>query len=171
MYSVPGISAKEPICSSTSGCYSLTYRLFYLPSSRWQRLILLAFGAYSSLIVLKHIFLKYPWKLFVDSHTWIGEKSGLIMCFLFSLPQFVFLRIIHCTGNHNYKDKLFQLSDAPVFIGHNLVCISKISQDLWYLLALFYLLALCSQVCPYLYHLFFLYRRKTRIRFHRFSLI
>jgi putative colanic acid biosynthesis acetyltransferase WcaF len=83
-------------------------------------MILRLFGAKIGIDVRIKPFIniKYPWKLVVGDHTWIGEhciidnlddiKLGDNVC----LSQYSML----LTGNHNYKKASFDLITSPIII-------------------------------------------------------
>lgn len=93
----------------------------WLPGSGWRCWLLKAFGArIGAGVVLKpNVSIKFPWKLTVGNHVWIGERVwidnldqvtiGNHSC----LSQGAYL----CTGSHDWSDERFTLITKPVTIG------------------------------------------------------
>jgi putative colanic acid biosynthesis acetyltransferase WcaF len=91
-----------------------------LPSSLLRRCLLRLFGATIGVgVVIKPgVRVKYPWKLTIGQHCWIGEDAwidniapvtvGDNVC----ISQGAYL----CTGNHNWKDRAFGLIALPISI-------------------------------------------------------
>jgi putative colanic acid biosynthesis acetyltransferase WcaF len=91
-----------------------------LPGSLLRVLILRAFGArISSGVVIKpHVRVKFPWRLSIGAHSWIGEdvwidnlaqvSIGTQCC----ISQGAYL----CTGSHNWSKEAFDLITKPIII-------------------------------------------------------
>ena len=70
-------------------------------------------------MIKPHVKVKFPWKLKVGDHSWIGEKAwidnlaevhvGSHSC----ISQGVYL----CTGNHRWDRDAFDLEATPIHIG------------------------------------------------------
>lgn len=92
----------------------------YFPFSGFKRGLLRMFGAkVGKGVVLKpSINIKYPWRLEIGDHVWIGEKvwiDNLVMVKIGSnacLSQGAML----LTGNHNYKKSTFDLVTGEIII-------------------------------------------------------
>lgn len=98
-------------------CWYFVNVLFFInplnPSSGLKKVLLKWFGAKigKSVLIKPAVNIKYPWKLTVGDHSWIGEhvwidnlaevKIGANVC----LSQGAML----LTGNHNYSRKTFDL--------------------------------------------------------------
>lgn len=92
----------------------------WLPGSGWRRQILRAFGAQigKGVIIKPRVRIKFPWRLTVGDHTWIGEnvwidnlatiRIGSHVC----LSQAAYL----CTGSHNWATENFDLIVRPIDI-------------------------------------------------------
>lgn len=92
----------------------------FIPGSMHRRWLMRLFGAkIGKNVVLKpRIRIKFPWKLEIGDHTWIGEGAwidniahvaiGSNCC----LSQGCYL----CTGNHNWKKPSFDLEAQPITI-------------------------------------------------------
>ena len=84
-----------------------------LPGTYWRKFILIIFGAKIGKggKIKTNVKISEPWHLSIGDHCWIGEnvwfdnlalvKIGNRVC----ISQGVYL----CTGNHNYKNDLFNL--------------------------------------------------------------
>ena len=93
----------------------------WLPGSRWRVWLLRAFGAQigKNVIIKPHVSVKFPWRLCVGDHVWIGERVwidnlapvtiGSHSC----LSQDAYL----CTGSHDWSDPFFGLIIRPIAVG------------------------------------------------------
>ena len=93
----------------------------WLPGSGWRRIVLRAFGAtIGTGVVLKpRIRVKFPWRLHVGAHSWIGESVWI--------DNLDTVRIGHntcvsqgtyfCTGSHDWSHLRFSLITKPIEIG------------------------------------------------------
>ncbi len=89
-----------------------------IPGSGWRASLLRSFGARvgKGTVIKPGVNIKFPWKLQIGDHTWIGEnawidnldqvKIGSNCC----ISQGAYL---FC-GNHNYKRSTFDLMTQPV---------------------------------------------------------
>tara|TARA_Y100001968_G_scaffold315802_1_gene342818 strand:+ start:602 stop:1153 length:552 start_codon:yes stop_codon:yes gene_type:complete len=92
----------------------------HIPGTIWRKFILRLFGAEIGIggRIKPNLKVTFPWKLKIGNHCWLGEylwidnlaevKIGNQVC----ISQGAFL----CTGNHNYKSNLFDLSLGPIEI-------------------------------------------------------
>ncbi len=92
-----------------------------IPSSALRTWILRAFGARvgSGVVWKPGLHVKYPWRLTVGDHSWIGED-----CWIDSLADItigsnacVSQGVYLCTGNHDWSDPHFALRVSPIVIG------------------------------------------------------
>jgi len=95
-------------------------RCSVLPSSALRRWLLRLFGATvgRGVVIKPGVRVKYPWRLSVGDHSWIGEDCwidnlddvniGANVC----ISQGAYL----CTGNHNWSDPAFALITEPITI-------------------------------------------------------
>jgi putative colanic acid biosynthesis acetyltransferase WcaF len=91
-----------------------------VPSSAVKRILLNLFGGdiRKGVVIKPRVNIKYPWKLSVGEHSWIGEgtwidnldvvRIGAHCC----ISQGVYL----CTGNHDWSDVRFGLATKPITI-------------------------------------------------------
>lgn len=94
---------------------------WWLPWSGLKRVLLRAFGARvgRGVVIKPRANVKYPWRLHVGDHAWIGEgvwidniaevRIGSHAC----ISQGAYL----CTGNHDWSDPRFALTARPIEIG------------------------------------------------------
>lgn len=92
----------------------------WLPGSTWRIWLLRAFGAQigEGVIIKPKVQIKFPWKLTIGDHCWIGEKAwidnlaevviGNHVC----ISQGAYL----CTGSHDWKATGFDLITKPIRI-------------------------------------------------------
>ena len=93
----------------------------WLPGSYWRITILKLFGAnIGGAVVLKPgIKIKFPWRLQLGSHVWIGERVWIDNLELVSIgdntciSQGAFI----CTGSHDFKSPGFDLITEKIVIG------------------------------------------------------
>ena len=99
---------------------SCLLRSGWLPFTSLKIACLRLFGTKigSNVVIKPGVRVKYPWKLEIGDHSWIGEdvwidnldrvKIGKNVC----ISQGVYL----CTGNHDWSDPAFGLRTAPIVI-------------------------------------------------------
>lgn len=107
----------------TEFCWMLVSGLLvesWLPGSWWRCKILCAFGAKidKGVIIKPRIRVKFPWRLKVGNHSWLGEgvwidnlaevTIGSHCC----LSQGAYL----CTGSHDWADPKFKLITASIVL-------------------------------------------------------
>lgn len=92
----------------------------WFPFTGFKRFLLRLFGAKigKGVVIKPCVNIKYPWKLSIGNHTWIGENVwidnldtvtiGNNCC----LSQGVFL----LCGNHDYKSSNFDLKVSPIIL-------------------------------------------------------
>ena len=118
----PGFSQGRPrwqqLCWFCVGSPLLANR--WLPGSAWRCWLLRAFGARvgGGCRIKPGLRVKYPWRLVVGPHCWLGEavwidnvapvRLGRQVC----LSQGVYL----CTGNHDFRSPRFDLRARPISI-------------------------------------------------------
>ena len=93
----------------------------FVPLSRPKRWLLCLFGAKigRGLVIKPRVYIKYPWRLVVGDHCWIGQgawienlanvRIGSQVC----ISQQVYI----CTGSHDCRRRAFDLITRPVSIG------------------------------------------------------
>ena len=92
----------------------------WFPLSKPKRWLLRLFGAKVGVgVVIKpHVRIKYPWRLRVGDHCWIGQAAWIdniedvVLGDHVCLSQQVYL----CTGSHDYRKRTFDLSARPIHI-------------------------------------------------------
>lgn len=91
-----------------------------VPGSRQRVLALRAFGARieEGVVIKPHVRVKFPWRLSIGAHSWIGEEVwidnladvsiGAHCC----VSQGAYL----CTGSHDWRSETFDLITEPIRI-------------------------------------------------------
>ncbi len=91
-----------------------------LPFSNLKVAILSGFGAHigQGVRIKPHVKIKFPWRLTVGNHTWLGEGlwidnlAPVVIEDQVCLSQGVYL----CTGNHDWSKPTFDLRLGPIHI-------------------------------------------------------
>lgn len=88
------------------------------PSSAIKIFWLKAFGAKigKGVVIKPNVNIKYPWKLTIGNHCWIGEKVWIDNLAQVTLEDNVCISqgaFLEC-GNHNYKKTTFNLIVRPI---------------------------------------------------------
>jgi putative colanic acid biosynthesis acetyltransferase WcaF len=91
-----------------------------LPISRLKVLTLRLFGAQigQGVNIKPGVQIKYPWRLSIGSHCWIGENAWLDNVVNITIGNQVCLSqgVYLCTGNHDWSDPRFGLKAAPIYV-------------------------------------------------------
>ena len=93
----------------------------WLPGSAWRCNLLRLFGSQigAGCRLKPGLRVKYPWRLQVGSHCWLGEDvwidnlAPVVIGEQVCLSQGVYL----CTGNHNYRSAGFELRCGAIQVG------------------------------------------------------
>jgi putative colanic acid biosynthesis acetyltransferase WcaF len=92
----------------------------WIPGSAHRRALLALFGArIGTGVVLKPgLRVKFPWRLRIGDHTWIGENAWIDNLALVTIGSHCCLSqgVYVCTGNHDWSRKSFDLLTMPVTI-------------------------------------------------------
>lgn len=92
----------------------------WLPGSAWRRRLLVAFGARigSGVVIKPHVRVKFPWRLTVGDHSWIGEDVWIDNLATVTIGSQVCLSqgAYLCTGSHDWKSENFDLITEPILI-------------------------------------------------------
>lgn len=101
-------------------CNAFLFTTWLLPMSGPKRTLLRLFGAKvgKGVVIKPRVNVKYPWRLRVGDHCWIGEGTwidnlvdvtiGSNVC----ISQGAYL----LTGNHDYKDRRFGFLGSPIVL-------------------------------------------------------
>jgi putative colanic acid biosynthesis acetyltransferase WcaF len=99
----------------------LVFESGWFPLAPLKRRLLRLFGARigRGLVIKPGVWIKYPWRLVVGDHCWIGQgvwidnladvRLGSHVC----VSQQVYI----CTGSHDYRELSFDLITRPVEVG------------------------------------------------------
>lgn len=90
------------------------------PSSALRIFWLKCFGAKigKGVVIKPGVNIKYPWKLSIGDHSWIGEEVWIDNLDQVSIGDHVCISqgaFLLC-GNHNYKSSVFDLMIAPIIL-------------------------------------------------------
>ena len=94
----------------------------WLPLSLPKRWLLRLFGATlgRQLVIKPHVRIKYPWRLSVGDHCWIGEEAWIDNLADVSLGNHVCIsqQVYLCTGSHDHRKRSFDLITRPILVGN-----------------------------------------------------
>lgn len=104
-------------------CWRVVEGVFFnswLPGSGWRAWLLRAFGAEvgKGVVIKPHVRVKFPWRLRVGNHSWIGESVWIDNLAEVSIgndcciSQGAYL----CTGSHRWDKETFDLETKPIVI-------------------------------------------------------
>ena len=92
----------------------------WLPGSGWRVLLLRAFGADlgQGVIIKPGVRVKFPWRLRIGDHSWIGEKVWIDNLAEVRIGSNVCIsqEAYFCTGSHDWSASTFDLVTHPIFI-------------------------------------------------------
>lgn len=92
-----------------------------LPGSRLRILVLRAFGASvgRGVVIKPHVRVKFPWRLTIGDHSWIGEDTWIDNLVDVRIGEHVILSqgCYLCTGSHDWRKETFDLIVKPITIG------------------------------------------------------
>lgn len=95
-------------------------RSYWIPFSTIKVLILRAFGANigSQVRIKPGVRVKFPWRISIGDHSWIGEDCWLDSNAQITVGEHVCLSqgVYLCTGNHDWKSVHFTLRCQPIEI-------------------------------------------------------
>lgn len=90
----------------------------FVPGSSWRKGLLRAFGASVGVgVVIKpHIRVKFPWRLRIGDHCWIGESVWIDNLSQVTIGDHVCLSqgAYLCTGSHDWHVETFDLITKPI---------------------------------------------------------
>lgn len=82
--------------------------------------LLSAFGAKvgKGVLIKPGVHIKFPWKLSIGNHVWIGEKAWIDNLAPVTIADHVCIsqEAYLLTGNHNYKKATFDLMTQPIVL-------------------------------------------------------
>lgn len=99
-------------------CSALFFRNSIALFNSWKTYILRIFGAQigKGVLIKPSVHIKFPWKLTIGDHVWIGEKVWIDNLDQVTIGNHCCLSqgaMLLC-GNHNYKKVTFDLITAPI---------------------------------------------------------
>lgn len=103
--------------------YFLSVLIFesgWFPSSGVKASLLQYFGARigKGLVIKPHVRIKYPWRLTVGDHCWIGQEVWIDNLEDVHLGNHVCVsqRSYFCTGSHDHRRTTFDLTAKPIVV-------------------------------------------------------
>ena len=113
----PGSKLKRALWYLINTCF---FKGSWNISSNIKIFWLRVFGASigKAIIIRSRVNIKYPWKLKIGNHCWIGEGVWIDNLDQITLEDNVCISqgaFLGC-GNHNYKSSSFDLMTAPIYI-------------------------------------------------------
>lgn len=92
-----------------------------VPISSVKRSILRLFGAKigKGVVIKPQVRIKYPWRLSIGDHSWIGQEVWIDNLDDVSIGQHTVVSqgAYLCTGSHNHRSPKFELRTGPIRIG------------------------------------------------------
>ncbi len=96
----------------------LVFESGWFPLSRLKTSLLRLFGAGigEGVVVKPHVRIKYPWRLVVGDHCWIGQGTWIDNIENVSIGSHVCVSQLTylCTGSHNYRVRTFDLDAREI---------------------------------------------------------
>lgn len=96
-------------------------RSHWIPSSQLRVWILRFFGAHiaDGVVIKPGVRVKFPWRLTIGAHTWIGEDAWLDNLAAIEIGRHACVSqgAYFCTGNHNWSDPKFGLITRGIYMG------------------------------------------------------
>ncbi|MEO0530557.1 MAG: WcaF family extracellular polysaccharide biosynthesis acetyltransferase [Planctomycetota bacterium] len=103
--------------------YVVSVALFesgWFPLTRLKPALLRAFGARvgRNVTIKPNVRIKYPWRLTVGDHVWIGQESWIDNLADVTIGSHVCLsqRAYLCTGGHDHRSRHFELQTKPIVL-------------------------------------------------------
>lgn len=102
----------------------------FIPGNAHRKLVLRAFGAKigRGVVIKPGVQIKFPWRLCVGSHSWIGENAWIDNLAKVTIgdnaciSQGTYL----CTGSHDWSSESFDLIVKPIRIGNGAWVAAKV---------------------------------------------
>ena len=98
----------------------LVFESGWFPLSRFKTALLRCFGASigGGLVIKQHVRIKYPWRLVIGDHCWIGQGTWIDNIENVSIGSHVCVSQLTylCSGSHNYRVRTFDLDAREIRI-------------------------------------------------------
>ena len=92
----------------------------WLPGSGWRRILLRLFGARvgRGVVIKPRVRVKFPWKLTVGDHTWLGESVWIDNLDQVTIGSHCCISqgAYFCTGSHRWDKEAFDLVTKPIVV-------------------------------------------------------
>jgi putative colanic acid biosynthesis acetyltransferase WcaF len=96
------------------------FRSHWIPFSSFKVWLLRCFGASvgQQVRIKPSVRVKFPWRLTIGDHVWIGEGAWLdnLAPIILDSQVCVSQNVYLCTGNHDWKDPTFSLLPAAIHV-------------------------------------------------------
>ena len=103
--------------------YAISLLIFesgWFPFGRIKAWLLRWFGAHvgKGLVIKPNVRIKYPWRLTIGDHCWIGREAWLDNIEDIRLGSHVCVsqRVYLCTGDHDHRRTTFDLTAKPIVV-------------------------------------------------------
>jgi putative colanic acid biosynthesis acetyltransferase WcaF len=107
---------REALWLAVSGLLFSTW----LPGSKWRAALLRLFGARigRGVVIKPRVQVKFPWRLSIGEHCWIGERVWIDNLAAVSIGDHVCISqgTYICTGSHDWASESFDLIVRPIAI-------------------------------------------------------
>ena len=98
----------------------LVFKSSFFPLVSLKVYLLKAFGAQvgAGLVIKTNVNIKFPWKLTLGDHVWIGEQVWIDNLDRVSIGNHVCISqgALLLTGNHDYKSVSFDYMNGPIYL-------------------------------------------------------
>ena len=95
----------------------------FLPGSAWRVALLRLFGAQigRGVLIKPHVHIKFPWRLRIGQHCWIGERVWIDNLADVNIGDHVCISqgAYLCTGSHDWTSESFDLIVKPIKLDRN----------------------------------------------------
>lgn len=103
----------------------------WLPGSSWRVALLRLFGAKigQGVVIKPRVRVKFPWKLKVGDHSWLGESVWIDNLDLVTIGSHCSISqgAYFCTGSHRWDRASFDLTTKPIVIEDQCWIAAKVS--------------------------------------------
>lgn len=102
-------------------CSVALFESGWLPVSGLKVRLLRLFGARigRGVVIKPNVRIKFPWRLSIGDHCWIGQESWLDNMVAVEIGSHVCISqlVYLCTGSHDHRRRTFDLLPSPIRIG------------------------------------------------------
>ncbi len=110
------------VCTLWYFCSLLLFESGWFPVTRVKSYLLRWFGSSigKGLVIKPHVRIKYPWRLTLGDHCWIGQNVWIDNIEDVTIGSHVCVSqlVYFCTGSHDHRSPTFDLLAKPIVV-HN----------------------------------------------------